>query len=143
MNHENVLKFYGTIKLKVSYMSNEYKFAFVMKYCEHNLKDIILKDRSVTPGRAEDLEVAVAVFLNWVVEIAAGLNYIHDRGLVHRHLKLENILVGINLKINFLNSHKNYCRIIFTLPERSLVAQSANFWKFSASSFSIRLGKAR
>ena len=87
--------------MKESHTSKSYKFAFVMEKCERNLKDVMFKDESQTPGRADEFEEAVKVFLKYAVDIANGLNYIHEMGLVHRHFKLENVLVSDNLIINF------------------------------------------
>ena len=83
--------------MNVSYTDNRYKFAFVMKSCQANLRNIIFKDESVTPAKADNAKQAIDTCIKWLTQIADGLNYIHERGLVHRHLKLENILVGINL----------------------------------------------
>jgi serine/threonine protein kinase len=73
------------------------KFVFVTKACQANLRNVIFKDKSITPAKAENSKQAIGKFLKWVIEIAEGVGYIHERGLVHRHLKLENVLVGINL----------------------------------------------
>jgi serine/threonine protein kinase len=97
LDHKNVLKFYGTVKLADPLAAGVYRFAFVMKYCKANLKDIVFKGRTLAPAQADNSNEAIVTFLQLVVDIAEGLNYIHERGLVHRHLKLENVLVGINI----------------------------------------------
>ena len=72
------------------------------KLCQENLRSVIFNDKRITPAIAEHSKQAIDTFLKWVIEIAEGLSYIHERGLIHRHLKLENILVGINLNQHFV-----------------------------------------
>ena len=85
------------MKVNISYQSKEHKFVFVRTFCQANLRSVIFNDKSVTPAQASNINQAIDAFLKWAIEIADGLNYIHERGLIHRHLKLENILVCINL----------------------------------------------
>ena len=46
------------------------------------------------PGQSDDPDV-VEEACRWVTEITDALAYIHGLGVVHRDLKLENILVCI------------------------------------------------
>jgi serine/threonine protein kinase len=95
LDHKNVVRFFGAIKLNVSHQSDEQKFVFLTKLCQGNLRNVLLENESKVPAKASYTKDAIKTFLNWAIEIADGLNYIHTRGLVHKHLKLENILVGI------------------------------------------------
>ena len=95
LDHENIAKFFGAMKVNVSCQSSEHKFLFVRQLCTENLRSVIFKDSSKAPAKASTGEV-IDVFLKWAKEIADGLMYIHERGLIHRHLKMENILVRIN-----------------------------------------------
>jgi serine/threonine protein kinase len=97
LDHKNVLAFFGAIKVNTSYTSKDCRFVFVMKLCRENLRSVIFNDKRITPAKAENSQQAIDTFLKWVIEIAEGLSYIHERSLIHRHLKLENILVGIKL----------------------------------------------
>ncbi len=94
MDHENIATFFGAMKVNVSHQSSEHKFLFVRQLCKENLRSVV-KDSSKAPAKASTGEV-IDVFLKWAKEIADGLMYIHERRLIHRHLKLENILVRIN-----------------------------------------------
>jgi serine/threonine protein kinase len=100
LDHKNVVKFFGAIKANVSHQSHEQKFVFLTKLCRENLRSFIFQNKSKIPAKAADINEAINTFLNWAIEIADGLNYIHIRSLVHKHLKLENILVGI--EFNFI-----------------------------------------
>ena len=96
MDHKNVAKFFGAVKKNTSHQSKEHKFAFVTELCEANLRSIVMKNESdYTPAKASKTNEAINTFLKWAMEIADGLNYIHMTGLVHKHLKLDNILVCI------------------------------------------------
>ncbi|XP_028401024.1 serine/threonine-protein kinase STY8-like [Dendronephthya gigantea] len=65
-----------------------------MEAATNNLRNVVLKDRNETPAESENCKQAIDKFIKRAMDIAAGLNYIHERGLIHRHLKLENILEG-------------------------------------------------
>ena len=77
-----------------SFSSKKYRLMFVMKACPENLRNVIFRNQDLTPAKSKNIKLAIGKFLNWAMDIADGLNYIHERGLVHRHLKLENILVS-------------------------------------------------
>ena len=79
-------------------MSKDFKLLFVSESYPKNLKGIVMNDRSKTPAVASNNE-AIAIFLTWAKGIADGLKYIHVRGIAHRFLKLESILVGIKRKL--------------------------------------------
>ena len=36
-------------------------------------------------------------------EVAKGLQYLHSKGLIHRDIKSENILVGVNWEIRIID----------------------------------------
>ena len=46
------------------------------------------------------------VVLNWFVQICFAVKYIHDRKIMHRDLKLANILIHFPLEEEF--SHKPF-----------------------------------
>ena len=96
LRHKNVVKFFGAARVKASHSSDKKTFIFVMGLCKENLRNFIQKDDRRTPAKSSyAVNEAIQTFLKWAKEIAEGLNYIYEMGLVHRHLKLENILVSI------------------------------------------------
>ena len=106
LDHKNIAKFYGALKLNASH-SNPFKkdpekFVFVSAYYQRNLEKLIIFKKIETPGSASNLRQAKGIFLKWAKEIADGLNYIHERGLVHRFLKLENVSVSIRRRLRIL-----------------------------------------
>ncbi|XP_028400623.1 dual serine/threonine and tyrosine protein kinase-like [Dendronephthya gigantea] len=92
LNHKNVTKYFGSARMSICLSSKKYRFIFVMKSCRENLRSVIFRNRNLTPAKSENTKLAIGKFFNWAMDIADGLNYIHERGLIHRHLKLENIL---------------------------------------------------
>ena len=65
---------------------------FVMEKCKGNLRNHIFRELESTPGRSENA-TTVGEVRHWVKQIIDGLAHIHELGVVHRDLKLENILV--------------------------------------------------
>ena len=86
LNHPNIVEFYGTSLLR---KEDTVRMILVMEKCKGNLKSHIFES---APGKSEDPTV-VRMACRWVQEITDALAYIHEQGIVHRDLKLENILV--------------------------------------------------
>lgn len=96
LEHKNVARFFGAIKVNVSNKSKDFKFLFVSANYQKNLRNVVCKDKSKVPAKASNSREAIGIFLIWAKEIANALNYIHELGLVHRYLTMDSILVSIN-----------------------------------------------
>ena len=64
-----------------------------MELCKENLMRHIIRHESNIPAKSPTTTAARDV-IGWAKDIANALEYIHRQGIVHRDLKLENILVS-------------------------------------------------
>ena len=90
LNHPFIAKFYGTALQKEG---ERLKAILVMELCKENLMRHIFRHESNNPGKSSTATAARNV-IGWAKDIADALEYIHRQGIVHRDLKLENILVS-------------------------------------------------
>ena len=65
---------------------------FVMEKCKENLKDHIFRELKSAAGRSENRDI-FGDLCRYAKQITDGLAFIHAMEVVHRDLKLENILV--------------------------------------------------
>jgi serine/threonine protein kinase len=94
MSHPNIIKFFSS--------SLDYDiYSLKMEYC--NLGDVfsILKEKNLSANDVYELKKYRnkfngfnQTFVNkFLMDTVSGLKYIHDSGLIHRDIKLQNILV--------------------------------------------------
>ena len=83
-----MVKFYGTSLLDDD---GSTRVVLVMEKCKGNLKRHILSHPECIPGKTGPRAEQMAS--KWVKQITEALDYIHGEEIVHRDLKLENILV--------------------------------------------------
>ena len=89
LDHPHIVQFYGVSLLE---KKDTVRMILVMEKCTGNLNNRIFKDSESVPGISENPSVVGEVY-RWAKEITDGLSYIHELEIVHRDLKLENILV--------------------------------------------------
>ena len=71
---------------------NQLRFlALVFELCKASLKNHIFKNEENKPWRTNS---AAIIICRWGVEILDALEFIHSKKIVHRDLKLENVLVS-------------------------------------------------
>ena len=78
-----------------------------MELCKENLMRHIFRHERNIPGRSSTATAARDV-IGWAKDIANSLEYIHRQGIVHRDLKLENILVSSKLGVLVMVTIFNY-----------------------------------
>ena len=81
LNHPNIIKTFG-----ISFGDPKHPPAILLEYCPSNLKKKIKK--------LNDNERICAI-----VDISSAMKEVHALGIIHRDLKLENILLDSNNKI--------------------------------------------
>ncbi|EAR91942.2 Serine/Threonine kinase domain protein (macronuclear) [Tetrahymena thermophila SB210] len=80
----NVVKMIESFSGNLPYDKQQYQF-LVMEYCESNLLDYVYHKKNHILEEKE----AVDLFL----QILNGFQSIHEKGIIHRDLKLENVLI--------------------------------------------------
>lgn len=81
----NVVRMIEHFREKMPYDPQEYDF-LVMEYCESNLLDFVF----TRPHHILEEREAVDIF----AQILNGFRSIHEKGIIHRDLKLENVLIN-------------------------------------------------
>ena len=89
LDHPHIVKFYGTSLLK---KERSTRVIMVTEKCKGNLKSQILDNPEAAPAKTRNHDVFREV-RRWAREITDAVAFIHSQGVVHRDLKLENILV--------------------------------------------------
>jgi len=82
LRHPNIVSY------KESYQSNEGYLSIVMGYCEAGDLYTRLKKQAKTGEYLSETQT-----VEWFVQIAMALQYMHDRHILHRDLKTQNIFL--------------------------------------------------
>ena len=69
------------------------RIILVLEWCKDDIRSHISKNKEIIPGKSRSDDAIPNVY-QWVNEIIDALAYIHEQGIVHRDLKLDNILVS-------------------------------------------------
>lgn len=151
LHHVNVVRYYGSAYYK---SEKGLHWIMVMELCGSTLKDIYTGDHrndSMIPGLQPNghpraVEAGRSVIQHGL-QIARGLEYIHEKGYTHRDMKLENVLVNSanEVKITDVGVAKSTNLLVCTLkgspaymaPEILLNIHHSN--KVDIYSFSIML----
>ena len=89
LRHKHIVAFYG-----VAIEVDNHKLlsvALVFELCSGSLKNHIFGNDSRIPWKTPN---AAAHTFRWIREILDALEFIHSKNIVHRDLKLDNILVS-------------------------------------------------
>ena len=89
LNHPSIVQFHGSSLLRDD---GEARVILVMEKCKESLRSLLYRKPQFCPGKSRNPEVFKTV-CSWAIQISEALDYIHKQGIIHRDLKLENILV--------------------------------------------------
>ncbi|XP_011561202.2 testis-specific serine/threonine-protein kinase 3 isoform X1 [Plutella xylostella] len=106
LKHENLIRFLQAIE-------TTHRVYIVMEYAENgSLLDMIRKEQHIDEPRGR----------RWFRQLVAAVDYCHERGVVHRDIKCENLLMdtGLNIKLSdfgFARGHMKPKNGVYALSE--------------------------
>ncbi|KAL3853546.1 hypothetical protein ACJMK2_017081 [Sinanodonta woodiana] len=101
LDHQHIVKYYGaTFKYRNIRQRKDLQWIMVLETCKDTLKNVFIGPEVENPGKVSNDSGhqmrAMKFMASYAIQICKGLKYLHDKGFVHRDVKLENILVLIN-----------------------------------------------
>jgi len=102
LDHPNIVRYYGaTYRFENEKQKTGMQWIMLMELCECTLKHCFLEEEKYSPGKhtldSTDYHAAMVSMSTICSQLTSGVKYLHEKGFVHRDLKLENILVSIFL----------------------------------------------
>ncbi|XP_045157887.1 dual serine/threonine and tyrosine protein kinase-like [Mercenaria mercenaria] len=98
--HTNIVKIYGVCYTNDSTDSVDNRLTMVLEFCDKSLEDIAFNDEKLQcknfksiPERYE----AFTFYVTMATGVCDGLTEMHQKGYLHRDLKLSNVLVKNNI----------------------------------------------
>ena len=89
LKHNHIVAFYGVV---IDVENNQLSFlALVFELCNASLRNHIFKDKKSVPWETKS---AAVITCQWGSDILDALKFIHSKKMVHRDLKLDNVLVS-------------------------------------------------
>jgi serine/threonine protein kinase len=81
LKNNNIINFIG-------FIAENSQFGIVLEYCENgNLKNFLINNKKITFKSR----------IKFLIDISKGMEYLHFKNLIHRDLKLENVLITNDL----------------------------------------------
>ena len=99
LDHPNIVKYFGaSYRFKDKKRQKDMQWIMVMEVCKCTSKEKFVNPDANNPGKLQpgtsSQTQAMIMMADFALQLCSGLKYIHDKGFVHRDLKLENILVS-------------------------------------------------
>ena len=101
VKHENIITYYGCALQQSGRTRKNVHWIMIMEYCDDTLKNKFINSEYDNPakvGNVYSVQVGqMEELARYAMQICRGLEYLHRKKLVHRDMKMENILVKIYL----------------------------------------------
>lgn len=98
LKHENIISYYGCTLQQIGQRTNKVHWIMIMELCDQTLKNKFVDsdyDNPAKVGSIHSLQIKqMGELARYAMQICIGLGYLHKKELVHRDIKLENILVN-------------------------------------------------
>lgn len=100
MDHPNIIRYYGaTYRFENEKYKTGMQWIMLMELCECTLRRTFLDRDDCNPGKyphdSAEYHHAMVAMADICRQLTSGVKYLHDKGFIHRDLKLENILVSV------------------------------------------------
>jgi serine/threonine protein kinase len=103
VKHENIVAYYGCTLQQSGQTRRNVHWIMIMEYCDDTLKNKFINSEYDNPAKVGNIySVQVGQMeelARYAMQICRGLEYLHTKKLVHRDMKLENILVRLSLAL--------------------------------------------
>ena len=103
VSHENIVTYYGCTLQQNGKTRRNVHWIMIMEYCDDTLKNKFINSEYDNPAKVGNIySVQVGQMeelARYAMQICRGLEYLHTKKLVHRDMKLENILVRLSLAL--------------------------------------------
>lgn len=108
MNHPNIVKCYGFIEnSKIEKEENSQGAYIIMEYVGgQTLKKMLQKKEFAGLGFPEDMTLKI------FSQLVSGFAYMHKKGIVHRDVKPENILINEDLTVKIIDLGQSKARTL-------------------------------
>ncbi|XP_071175960.1 tyrosine-protein kinase Fer-like [Mytilus edulis] len=95
LQHPNIIQYYGCTLQQSGKTRRMVHWIMIMEYCDDTLKSKFISPDYENPGKVEIYSVQIEQMeelARYAVQICGGLEFLHKKKMVHRDMKLENIL---------------------------------------------------
>ncbi|XP_063436022.1 uncharacterized protein LOC134716985 isoform X2 [Mytilus trossulus] len=96
LKHDNIIQYYGSLLLETEANGmKKMKWVMILEFCFDTLKSKLVGGQYKNPAcvPANKRNAQIKTMAAYVVQLCSGLQYLHDKNLVHRDLRLENVLL--------------------------------------------------